>query len=333
VTAGLTTAEAAPDPDLTVTSVTADRTTVAVSGLNTVPVRLTIAAKYARSDDPTPVLLAHLKRVSGSGPLNYLLSTDLPLVSGTAQDGVWSGPVYVPSTANGIYQVYGVSIGPYFTWQFGMVPDPTPVEDGPTLTVAGVHQPKINAKVTPQVVPFGSSFTITWAVTDKDTGKPYTSRIRALLGTDNQCAEDAGGTSVVTTTAGLVAHTYPADAANAVNCLRLKSNPQDIAGLGFVVARPGVVSATPSRTSAPVGTIVPVNGNVLGPPTSCPVALQRLYGATRWRGVSLGHVRTSGRYTVNAQPAYKGLIAYRVSFPRCSQYQAGVSRVFYLRGL
>jgi hypothetical protein len=320
---------------LTVTSVKADRTTIAVSGLNTVPVKLTVAAKYdtTNPDDNNLVLLVYIKRISGTGPMTQLLSTDLPRTSGTVQNGVWSGPVYIPSTANGTYKVYGVSYGPYLTWQSGgMLPDPTPV-DGPTLAITGVHQPKITAKVTPSVVPFGSGFTITWAVTDKTTGKPYGSRIRAMLGTDNQCAEEAGGINVLSTTGGLIAHQYPAAAAEWLNCLRLKSNPLDIAGLGLFVFRPGVVSAVPSRTSAPVGTIVPVNGNVLGPAAFCTVVLQRLYGASQWRGVSTARTRQSGRFTVSAQPAYRGLIPYRVYFPRCGRYLAGVSRVFYIRGL
>jgi hypothetical protein len=93
------------------------------------------------------------------------------------------------------------------------------------------------------------------------------------------------------------------------------------------------VSAAPSKSSATVGTIVPVNGNVLGPAGFCPVVLQRLYGASQWRGVSTAKTRQSGRFTVSAQPAYKGLIPYRVYFPKCYRYLAGVSKVFYIRGL
>ena len=49
--------------------------------------------------------------------------------------------------------------------------------------------------------------------------------------------------------------------------------------------------------------------------------------------VEFGGVRTSGRFTVNAQPAYKGLIPYRVSFPACSSFVAALSKAFYIRGL
>jgi hypothetical protein len=89
----------------------------------------------------------------------------------------------------------------------------------------------------------------------------------------------------------------------------------------------------PSKTSAPVGAIVPVTGNVLGATAPCPVLLQRLYGASQWRGVSTGVVRTSGRFTVSAQPAYKGLIPYRVYFAACGRFQLGISKTFSIRGL
>ena len=60
--------------------------------------------------------------------------------------------------------------------------------------------------------------------------------------------------------------------------------------------------------------------------------LQRLYGASQWRTVGTGAVRASGRFTLNAQPAYKGLIPYRVNFPACRPYVAGFSKAFYIRG-
>jgi hypothetical protein len=214
-----------------------------------------------------------------------------------------------------------------------MPPDPTPVTAPPILTVNGYHLPKITAKVTPAIVPFGSGFSITWTVIDSATGKPYGTRIRVLVGTDNQCDQDVGGDFPLTSPSGTVVKAYPASAANALLCLRIPGRAGDIAVLKFFVTRPGIVSAVPSKTSAPVGTIVPVNGSVAGAPQTCKVWLQRLYGATQWRSVSSGAVRASGRFTVNAQPGYKGLIPYRVLFPACYRYQAGLSKVFYIRGL
>ena len=327
--------QAAPDPKLQVTGVTLGRTTVAVSGLNTVAVQVRVTGGYD-STDPSLAdmpLNVWLQRTSGSGTPIILLSTDLPRVSGTTQNGAWAGPVYVPSTANGKFAVIGVTTGPHAVYESGpMPPDPTPVA-GPTLTVTGSNLPKITAKVTPRIVPFGSGFTIAWAVTNAATGKPYGTRIRVLLGTDNQCDQNVGGDLPFTSTSGTITKAYPASAADALVCLRIPGNQVEIASLRFFVARPGIVSAVPSKTSAPVGAIVPVTGNVLGAPATCPVLLQRLYGASQWRGVSTGVVRTSGRFTVTAQPAYKGLIPYRVYFAACGRYQLGISKVFYIRGL
>ena len=214
-----------------------------------------------------------------------------------------------------------------------MPADPTPF-DGPTLAVTGSNLPKFAAKVTPSIVPFGSGFTITWAVTNSATGKPYGTRIRVVLGVDNQCIGDIGASPAITSTAGFVTHTYPASDGDAGKCLQIPNPPDFIDGLGVQqVGRPGIVSAVPSKSSAPVGTVVPVNGNVLGAPISCPVLLQRLYGATQWRGVSTGVVRQSGRFTLTAQPAYKGLIPYRVYFAACRNFQKGISKVFSIRGL
>jgi hypothetical protein len=326
------TAQAAPNPKLTVTAVSLNKSTVAVSGLNTVPVQITVKGGYDSTDpsDASKTFYVILQRTGGSGPLTYLLSTDLPRTAGTLQDGTWSGPLYVPSTANGTFKVTSVFAGIYFPGS-GDMTEPTPF-DGPSLAISGYHLPKVTASVSPKVVPFGSPYSIRWAVTDAATGKPYGSRITVLLANDNGCAENAGGSLVRTDTNGIVSKSYPAAFAEFLNCLRILGRPTDTAGLGLVVARPGIVSATPSKTSAPVGTVVPVNGSVAGAPSNCKVWLQRLTGATQWRSVSSASVRTSGRFTVNAQPAYKGLIPYRVYFPRCYNYQAGVSRVFHIRG-
>ena len=45
-----------------------------------------------------------------------------------------------------------------------------------------------------------------------------------------------------------------------VNCLRITGKPTDIAGMRLAVARSTYVTAAPSKASAPVGTVVPVNG-------------------------------------------------------------------------
>ncbi len=171
-------AQAAPNPRLTITDVTLNRTSVAVSGLNTVPIGVTVKGGYKSSEpgDLDLTLNVVLERTSGTGPLRTIASTDLKLTAGTLDNGTWTGPLYATSTANGTYKVTGVMTGPYWEPVYGTPVDPTPF-DGQTVTITGTHLPKITASVSPKVVPFGSPYSIRWAVTDSATGKPYGTRI------------------------------------------------------------------------------------------------------------------------------------------------------------
>ncbi len=320
-----------PDPNLTVTSVTLGRTAVAVSGLNTVAVPVTVAGGYKTTESGTVFLNVILNRTGGTGKLTYMAAALLALSSGNVQNGIWKGSLYVPSTANGTFKVTGVREGTIIDGSDGSMTTPTPFA-GPIITVTGLHQPKIGVSIIPKVVPFGSAYKARVAITDAATGKPYGSRINVQITWDNLCVEHDGD-RYLTNTAGIAERTYPAAAGDALNCVRLRGRAFDTAGLGWSVSRPGLVGATPSRTSAPVGTVVPVNGTVAGAPSNCAVVLQRLSGATAWRGVSQDVVRQSGRFTVLAQPPYAGNVIYRVYLPTCGRYQAGYSKSFVIRGL
>jgi hypothetical protein len=321
-----------PDPLLTVTDVTLGRTTVTVSGLNRVAVGITVKAGYD-SDDPGNqdlTLAVFLKRSGGTGAVSLMIAGRLTRSAGTLKNGTWTGVVEVPSTANGAFKVYGLIAG----WRLDDIGNMTTetLFDGPSITVNGVHQPKLAVQVIPRVVPFGSPYKVKAVIYDSATGKPYGSRIPLQVAVDNLCVE-YGPILKLTDKAGVLVTSLSAGAANWLNCVRVRGEYFDTLGLGFVPLRPGIVGATPSKTSARVGTIVPVNGTVAGAPSPCPVALQRLYGATRWRGVSLDKTRQSGRFTVRAQPPYKGNVFYRVYMPTCYQYQAGVSKAFVIRGI
>ncbi len=196
-----------------------------------------------------------------------------------------------------------------------------------------MHLPKITYQILPTtVVPFGKPYQARVTILDSATGKPYGTRISNVQITwDNLCVE-SDGDRYTTNTAGVVVRSYTAQQAEGVNCVRLRGPAFDILGLGWIVARPGIVGATPSKTSAKVGTIVPVNGTVRGSPHNCKLELQRLRGASQWRGVSQTKVLQNGRYTVLAQPPAVGNNVYRVSFPACYQFRAGVSKSFVIRG-
>ena len=332
VLGGTPSAQADTDPNLTITSVVLNRTAVAVSGLNTYPIGVTVKGGYKTTEpgDPNVVLNVVLDRTGGTGGVRHMVSADLKRMAGPQEGGTWTGTLNVASTANGTFKVTGVMTGPFGAPDPGTPIDPTPFA-GQTVTVTGTHQPKLTASVIPKVVPVGKSYSIRWAVTDAQTGKAYGSRLTVGLGVDTPCAE-GGAPLYRTDTNGIVTKAYLATDANALNCLQVPGKPYVIAGQGLFVARSGAVTAGPAKTSAPVGSIVPVNGTVAGGPASCPVNLQRLYGATQWRTVGTAKVRSSGRFTVNAQPAYKGQIPYRVSFPKCYEFVAGLSKAFSIRG-
>lgn len=61
-------AQAQPDPHLKITSVTLNRTSVAVSGLNTVPVTVTVKGSFDRA--PNQAVNVILERTGGSGGLS-----------------------------------------------------------------------------------------------------------------------------------------------------------------------------------------------------------------------------------------------------------------------
>ncbi|WBQ05400.1 hypothetical protein [Kribbella sp. CA-293567] len=322
-----------PDPKLTVAGVTLGRTTVAVSGLNRVAVPVTVKAGY-NSDDPLDdgtVLNVFLRRTGGTGAVRTMIAGHLKLTAGTLKNGTWTGTVEVPSTANGTFKVYGVRPGTILDGSDGSMTTETPF-DGPSIAVTGLHVPKLGVSVIPRVVPFGQAFQVKAAIYDSVTRKPYGSRILLQVVNDNLCVEyDAG--SKYTDRAGILLTSFPAAAADSLVCVRVRGKFFDTLGTGFFVLRPGIVGATPSKTSAKVGTIVPVNGTVAGAPSNCPIFLQRLRGASQWRGVSQDVVRQSGRFTLLAQPPYAGNIIYRAYFPTCSRFQAGVSKSFVIKGI
>ena len=123
-----------------------NRTAVAVSGLNTVPIGVRVKGGYDSADplNANMPMVAHLQRTGGTGRMTYLVSADLPRVSGTTQNGEWAGLVNVPSTANGTFKVIGVTTGPFSLTVNGTPIDPTPF-NGPALSVTGYHLPKITA--------------------------------------------------------------------------------------------------------------------------------------------------------------------------------------------
>ncbi|TDD59461.1 hypothetical protein E1263_14850 [Kribbella antibiotica] len=329
LTIGSTPAQAAGDP----MKVTLSRTSVAVASLNTVPVTVTVEGSYtdlSASKD----LYVQFKRIGGSGPLTELSSMPLALVDGDGTPGLWKGTVNVPSTANGTIEpavIDGYRIFP------GEPPNsPSPVANPPVLVVNGTHIPKLTSLLTPKVVPYDKPWTVRYTVTDSQTGKPYGSRIRMWFGFEEYCLGSGPGSgspeSVLTDISGNFSRAFAANRnGDWTSCVNIPGKPDDIASLETRVLRPAAITATPSRTSAPVGTLVPVNGTVING-SYCQVALQRLYGASAWRTIGTTAVRTNGRFTLNAQPSAKATFTYRAYLRPCGDKVAGTTKPFTIRG-
>ncbi|MFC9687023.1 hypothetical protein ACFTSF_00665 [Kribbella sp. NPDC056951] len=327
---GTAPAYADPDPDLTVKSVEIDAKNVSVHGVAIAHVPVTVRAGFANHPESSQVRLnVFLERTSGPGPLTTIVSTSLKRTAGTIKDGTWTGTLNIVSTANGTFKVSKV----YTDWwvEPGAAWEPTPVVNGPSVDVEGGHYPKVTATVTPKVVPVGKPYSIKWAVTDNFTGKPFNG-ISITADVDSECGPDKTAL-VKTNTSGVYTKSYKATDASRANCFDVYADPYATSGLHFKVPRLSGISAIPSRTSAKVGSIVPVNGSITGPPVGCKANLQRLYGASQWRTVGTATVRASGRFTLNAQPAYRGKIPYRVLMPSCLNYVTASSKSFTITGV
>ncbi|WP_405063213.1 hypothetical protein OG474_16690 [Kribbella sp. NBC_01505] len=317
----------ATPPEFELKSLTLNRGKIAVSSLNTVPVTVTVWA----AAEPTgfDTFYVGFAREDGAAPLLY--SEPLKLLEGELMRDKWQGVVNVPSTVNGTIKATQVVAG-RFHCLLCPVDNPHEVNGvaAPTLKVLGTHIPKISATFTPKRVPAGKPFTLKWTVTDSQTGKPYGPRIRMTPAKGACGSEGQTGRTVLSDLNGAV--TVKASDTAALYCLQLPGNPASIARLATSVPSVPVISAVPSRTSAPVGAVVPVEGKA-ATASGCTVNLQRLYGATAWRTVSTAKVRSSSRFTLTAQPAYQGNIPYRAQLPACRNMIAGVSKTFTIKGI
>ena len=161
------TAQAAPNPKLTMTAISLNKPSVAVSGLNTVPVRSrsTVGTtRPIRSDEALTfyaILRAH----------GWHRAADVPVLDGPAADGRHGAERHLERAdqraLHGERHVQGHRCVHRVrsSRSSGDMTDPTPF-NGPTLAVTGPHLPKLSAAVSPKVVPFGSSYSIRWAVID-----------------------------------------------------------------------------------------------------------------------------------------------------------------------
>ncbi|WP_405063210.1 hypothetical protein OG474_16675 [Kribbella sp. NBC_01505] len=318
--------------DLQVQSVTFDKTSVSVSGLKTAPVTVTLKATY-KLGKPNQPMYAEFESYDSQFASTWVVSEPLKLIDGTGTDGTWQGIVNVPSTADGNLRATGAVAGVYTgTYSDGKY-DSAPIW-GPKFAVQGLHVPRITRTVSANPVPFGKPYSITWKIIDTSTGKPYGTRLTVLATKGPSCLEVKGSPGAArTNAAGALVVNYAAADADQLNCLLIPTTQAPSEIYALAPNRPGVVAATPEKTSAKVGTTVAVNGKVYGFTYECTVNLQRLSGKTQWRTQSSAKVRVNGRYTLAAPITAKGAGTFRVQFPACHQVLAGVSKNFTITGV
>ena len=190
------------------------RTAVAVSGLATVPVtvsvRLTDAsgvAETATGMTPSPQLTL--------GPVPGFRSRLAPVLTrtaGTATDGVWSATVHVPSTWRTV-RVTAVDA----TDHAGNVLSGQPA-GSPALRVAGRHRPALTFRLEP--LP-GGGFRVHGRAYYTDTGRPIP-RLRLAALFDSNC-DMAGRTvpNIVTDARGRYEKRWPAGGPGDAGCVAL----------------------------------------------------------------------------------------------------------------
>jgi hypothetical protein len=301
-----------------ITSVTFSPSSVRVSGLDTVPVTVTVhltdeTGVYGGTAGASTYPELQVSPVSGKP---FPFPTHLTLTSGTVRDGDWSVPLTVPSTWNGDWQV--TVLGAYDTEFNLLAVDPRTQGFTSTLRVAGTHIPALSFGFSPNPVLGNGAFDMKGRAYFTDTGAPISGH-GLSTGVDNICVESVPVNDIVTNADGYYGRRFT-NALLGLYCVRLLTPAPPGRDPGFAVIRNGsptvqyLVSAAAERTPIPLGTSVAINGNVLPNAAGKSVRLERLT-AGQWRQVNTGPVRASGRYTVLATPPTAGNHRYRVHLP------------------
>jgi hypothetical protein len=330
-----TAASAASTPVLV--SASLDKTAVAVSGLNVAPVKVTV-----HLTDPdgicdacrVPSLDASPKAPAAtlSAGFNLTVFAQLTLVSGTATDGVWSGTAPVTARFGGRHlQFIDLVVVDLNQNTFDIKPADQGINIG--VDVTATHVPNVSVGFVPNPVPYLGTLTWKGRAYFTDTGAPIANR-KLLIGNDVACGIDFFGETWVTTNSqGYWSYTQT-KAQDFVRCVFLTppTKTDYFSTPIFVLRQPRpifipLVSISLAQTSAPLGTIVTVTGNVIPSYASDTVSLQRQISGV-WRTVGTAHIRASGRYTAYAQPASRGVWHYRavVNPPAGSGFVEGISR-------
>ncbi|MEU8229989.1 hypothetical protein AB0C12_10330 [Actinoplanes sp. NPDC048967] len=321
-------------------SITLDRTSVTVSGIQTqlvgVRVRLTDETGVQPIEYVAGQELASPRLRLNASPNSLVL---LRLAEGTDKDGIWTGKLPVTSAWSGTVQPISIYAADQ-TYANVLDTDPRTLVDTPSLQVQSSHRPGLDMTFSPEPAPAGKPVTQRVRAWDTTTGKPW-ANLSLRLSSDNGCAEPGNITTVKTRADGTYQRTLNATQRQWLQCVWVPGVDQPAMSYPMtVIASDGghvrtqryAVSAAPAAKSAPVGKSVNVNGSATPLHKGKVMQLQRLYPDKTWRKVSTAKVRDSGRFTLAATPAGKATYSYRVYAPGDSYAVGGVSKTFTIRG-
>lgn len=256
----------AADPELVVRSVALDRSTVRVSGLATVPVRVTVQASKTKQNVDAGSIYVLFTRTAGQEPGEEAPESrlvELTLSAGTPSDGTFVGTTPIPSTMNGTFAV--TRVYPWIDFLGGVDVEPVDV-DGPSLAVVGTHIPKLTVTNSPMPVPVGArTYRFGGRLVDRDTGAGYGKPVRVAIGTDSVCVESSPSESVITDRRGYFWSRRSGDEKDLLHCAAIDPTNHWIT---YVVARGHWIEvrpwvhATPATSRARVGRPVQVTGSV-----------------------------------------------------------------------
>lgn len=326
-----------------VQTVTLDRSEVEVSGLDTVPVEVTLHAAYVGPAGADATVVFTHRGHHGDGLLGTY-AVPVRRSAGTSGPGVWTGVLNVPSTADGRLTV--VSALPRRTHDDNAAMTQATAHPGPTLTVHGSHQPRLTVKARPQPLDRGvSSYRISGRVVDSDTGRAYDEKLTLQVRYDGTCrrtlpcavATDEDGWYGVTIP-NVVYEDSDTRVVEVSNVVSLRSEAtdvlnraQDIAAEYVPLRHGSMVTARAHRARVPAGETIKVTGRAWNVYEGGEVVIQRLTGGSRWRAVASGPVRSSGRYTVHL-PVQRGRGLYRAYLPEADAWVSSRSGTFVVHG-
>lgn len=305
------------DPGVTVGKITLSRSSVAASGVATVPVTVTASARVTDSEAMDTLVLGFIGRRSGQQPSS--LYVPLKRITGTPTDGVWRGVAHVGSVHDGTLKATRAFRDPCWTCG-GDVPS---IEiSGPSLTVRGTHIPRLTITAAPDPVALSAHRAELRArVLDSDTGAPYAKPVTVWFAYDNVCVEYEATDARVTRdgVARLVLDTRrDKRMLLGLHCAYLYG-PKDSAGEKVPLTADGTafdvtstVTIRPAARSVRVNRPLTIRGTIADANSldQLQVKVQRLVGRSQWRTLATAQA-PHGRYTATIRYGTRGRLTLR----------------------